>query len=473
MSMSIGAHPPRTHALCQDPWYGRLKEHLIATTGLAYYADKDDDLASRLAVRIAQHRLSGCAAYLALLAEGPQAEPERDALIETLTIGETFFFRHGELFDALRRIVIPDLVARNQATRRLRIWSAGCSVGAEAYSLSIVLRRDFAAALAGWDVTILGTDINRTFLARAREGCYEDWALRNTPEEIRRAHFVRQGSAWSIAPEYREGVSFQYHNLVAHSFPSLVNNLFAFDLILCRNVTIYFAADIVRKVVSQLHESLADGGWLAVGHAEPNTELFRAFRTVNTDGAVLYQKSGVAAGGVATPAVPEAAPQAAGGTWTPPVLPDVPAISDITRRLTPLGSPAGVADIAAIRALADRGDWQAADRLCHAAQLRDRLNPAVYFYHALVLEQTGRHTDAERALRQAIYVDRSFVLAHYYLALLLQKQRHFPAAARSFENVLQLLATIAPEAVFAEGDGITADELSKLTRMHLESLEER
>src|SRR5205807_1629584 len=101
----------------------------------------------------------------------------------------------------------------------------------------------------------------------------------------------------------------------------------------------------------------------------------------------------------------------------------------------------------------------------------DRLNPAVYFYHALVLEQSGRHAEAERALRQAVYLDRRFVLAHYYLGLLMQKQGHFSAAARAFENVLQLVARSSPAEVFAEGDGITAEELGKLTRMHIEALE--
>ena len=454
------------HPLCSDPGYPRLKEHLIAVTGLAYYADKDDDLAARVAQRLAQLGLAGCDAYLAMLLGGPASEAERDALIESLTIGETFFFRHGELFEAIRSVVIPDLLERNRASRRLRIWSAGCSVGAEPYSVAILLQRDFARELAGWDVTILGTDINRRFLARAREGCYEEWALRNTPAEFRQAHFVRSGQSWCIAPTYRAGVSFQYHNLVTDPFPSLWNDLFAFDLILCRNVTIYFAGAIVRRVVTQLHQSLVEGGWLAVGHAEPNIELFEAFRAVNAPGAVLYHKT------PAPPTVDYAAWLAPPvPVWTPPVLPDC--LPSPQRVAVPLATAAAAPadELVAIRALADRGAWEEAERLCRAAQAKERLNPGVYFYHALVLEQTGRHAEAERALRQALYLDRKFVLAHYYLGLLMQKQGHFPAAVRSFANVLQLAAGIERAHVFAEGDGITAGELEKLTRMHLEALE--
>ncbi len=435
---------------------------MIGVTGLAYYADKDDDLAGRFAQRLAVLGLPGCGAYLAFLSGGPRAEAELDTLIESLTIGETFFFRHREMFDALRDVAIPDLLARNRATRRLHVWSAGCSVGAEAYSLAVLLRRDFARELAGWDVTIVGTDVNREFLARAREGCYEDWALRNSTDEFRRAHFERAGRSWRIAPEYRVGVSFQYHNLVAHPFPSLWNDLSAFDLILCRNVTIYFSADIVRRVVTQLHQSLVDGGWLSVGHAEPNTQLFGAFRTVNTDAAVLYQK----APADSAPWQPATVPIAQ--VWSSPVLPDVPMRLPIPAAAEP---PASAPALAEIRALADRGAWDEADRRCRAAQTTDRLNPAVYFYHALVLEQAGRHVEAEKALRQALYLDRRCVLAHYYLGLQLQKQRDFRGAARSFDNVLQLVARCDPAQVFAEGDGITAGEIAKLTRMHLEALE--
>jgi chemotaxis protein methyltransferase CheR len=455
--------------LRSDPAFAQLKEHVIAVSGLAYYADKEDDLAERVAGRLAVLELQGCGAYLALLLDSARGEAELDALIATLTIGETSFFRHGEMFEALRTVVVPDLLNRNRDRRRLHIWSAGCSIGAEPYSVAILLKRDFAAALAGWDVSIVGTDVNRAFLARAREGCYEEWALRNTTEDFRRRNFVRAGSCWRIVPEYREGVSFRYHNLVSQPFPSLWNDLCAFDLILCRNVTIYFAPEIVRRVVVKLHRSLVDGGWLAVGHAEPNTELFAPFRTVNAVGAVLYQKpSAPPSSPAASAALATVPPVPAMPAWTPPVLPALSRAPTPVRVEPPAIAPA--ADLAEIRALADKGAWEEADGRCRAALAQERLNPGVYFYHALVLEQTGRHHEAERALRQALYLDRRFVLAHYYLGLLMQKQGRLPVAAHSFENVLELLSRAEPGHVFGEGDGISALELDKLTRMHLEAL---
>src|SRR5262245_26353822 len=120
-----------------DPDFRALKHHVIESTGLAYYADKDEELAARIGPRISQLALDGCGAYLTLLKNHEAGESERHLLINQLTIGETYFFRFTEQFDALRDVVIPDLLERNQATRSLRIWSAGCAIGAEPYSIAI------------------------------------------------------------------------------------------------------------------------------------------------------------------------------------------------------------------------------------------------------------------------------------------------------------------------------------------------
>ena len=466
---------PSPSSLIADPCFRPLKEYIIALSGLAYYADKDTDLARNLAPRLAACGRDDCTSYLALLRDPAEGPREFDNLIAVLTIGETFFFRHAELFEGLRAVVLPDLIARNRSQRRLRIWCAGCSTGAEPYSLAIVLRRDLGAELAGWDITLIATDINRDFLTRAGAGVFDEWAFRSTPPDLRRDCFTPAGRSWALNPRFKEGVSFQYHNLVTDPFPSQLNNLFAFDLILCRNVMIYFDTDLVRKVLASFHKSLVEGGWLLVGHAEPNVELFQRFRTVNApSNAVLYQKSA----GESSPAwevrplPPVAAPQAdAFLPFQPAPLPSVPRWRP--EPLPPAPRPEGgsLEMLAAVRSLADRGAWEEALEGCRDLVATDRLEPLVHLCHGLVLEQLGRHADAEEALRRALYLDRRCVLAHYYLALLLQKGHRPEEAARSFSNVLTLLSRLAPGHAFADGDGITAAELAKLARMNLEIME--
>lgn len=455
-----------------DPDYRRLKDRLIEFTGLAYYSDKDEDLAGRISRRFSELGLRDCASYLDLLQDDRKGESELDALIAELTIGETYFFRHREQFDALRSIVLPGILDRNQALRRLHIWSAGCATGAETYSIALLLRQDFADRIAGWDVNILGTDINRQFLSRACEGRFEDWAFRSVSDDFKGRHFRQAGKSWLIAQECKEWVSFQYHNLVRHVFPSLVNNLSAFDLILCRNVMIYFGPTVVQSIVAHFRECLVEGGWLVVGHAEPSAEIFRDFRVVSAPGTTLYQKEpGLTVPAALTELLPglSLTTSVLRGLGPEPILPSVVPSPPPTmpERADPLSERAP--DLAKVCMLADRGQWESAAKLCRELLEKDGLDPALHFYHALVLEQIGLAADAEQCLRRAIYLDRKFVLAHYHLGLFLQKRRP-QNAARSFENVLGLLFLHEDSHKFPYGDGITAAELRELTKMHLEVL---
>ena len=152
---------PSPDALVGDPFYTHLKEYVVESTGLTYYADKDADLARRVERRLSATGVRDCASYLEILRDPLRGAFEMDELIAEITIGETYFFRHPEHFDALRDQVLPDLILRNRGKRSLRIWCAGCADGPEPYSLAILLKREMAQEFLGWEVTILGTDINR------------------------------------------------------------------------------------------------------------------------------------------------------------------------------------------------------------------------------------------------------------------------------------------------------------------------
>jgi chemotaxis protein methyltransferase CheR len=267
-------------------------------------------------------------------------------------------------------------------------------------------------------------------------------------------------------------VSFQYHNLVEHPYPSIVHGIAALDLILCRNVMIYFDWAAIAHILDRFHECLVDGGWLAVGHAESNTEVFRRYQTVNVPGATLYQKNGK--GPSAISHVPSAPPdqirwQATADVqqpWSPPVL---PAISDAPGprvgqpRVTPQ-----LSELALIRRLADEGGWSDAAQRCENLLEHDRLNPVAHFYRALIMEQTSRRADAEQSFRRALYLDRGFVLAHYHLALLLDRSGRRESAIQSLRNVETLLARMDTNAEIGDADGLTVDDLSGLVDMHLD-----
>jgi chemotaxis protein methyltransferase CheR len=445
-----------------DPLYARLKQHVLGSTGLAYYEDKDTELAHRIGSRLTCLGLRDCGGYLNLLSEPVRGAAELDALIAAITIGETYFFRHQEHFDSLRDLVLPGLAARNREHRSLRIWSAGCADGPEPYSLAILLKREMASQFSGWQTAILGTDINRHCLARAREGKFEEWAFRSTPDDVRRSCFQSEGKRWGILPAYREGVSFQYHNLAEHAFPSLVNNLCKFDLIVCRNVMIYFDAERMRKMILQFYDCLAPGGWLLVGPTEPNMTFFSSFRTVNAPGVTLYQR-----------------PDHAVPALLPAVSPPLPFVQTPSARPAPSRPPKSNTDSGSSRTLsevrrhADRGAWETAATCCEELLKQDRRNSQAYFYYGLILDQMQRGPEAEKSLRQALELDRESVLSRYYLGLFLQSHDEPREAARLFKRVLELLNHRRDADVFPDADGMTAAELKNLVKMHIETLEAR
>lgn len=452
-------------ALVGDAGFARLKDLVITTTGMAFYADKDGDLARIVGERLVQTGDSGVSAYLDRLSSQPA---EMDALVADLTIGETYFFRHREQFDALRDVILPDVLERNAASRRLRVWSAGCATGPEPYSLAILLRREFGARVAGWHVSIIGTDINQKFLSLARDGRYDEWAFRAMPDDIRRDCFVRAGRQWQIRPEYRSMVSFQYHNLIRNRFPSLADNIAAFDIILCRNVIIYFSQETVAGLVPCLREALVDGGWLVMGHAEPNIELFRDFRTVDVPGAVLYQRAKVSGRSGSAPAPtpvsprPLARPPAPLGAPAPP-----PPVTAPPAQVPPPPAAPSPDALDPARRLADSGQWEAALAACDALLAADSLNAQAHYLRALVLDQTGDGPGCESALRRAIYLDRRAALAHYHLGLYLLRDDRVDQARRSFRNALTVLEGMDDELVLDGADELTAGQLRETVGMHI------
>lgn len=379
-----------------DPGYTALKEHLIASTGLAYYRDRDEDLAPLIGCRQAELGLPDCRAYLDFLIENHAGGAELDRLVTQLTIGETYFFRDQQQFDALRSIVLPEILERKRDVRQLRIWSAGCATGAEPYSLAILLGREMAQQVADWHISILATDINRHYLEQAAEGRFYEWAFRSTPPGFRQECFSQDGRGWRILPRHKQWIKFDHCNLVDRAFPSRRDEIADFDLILCRNVMIYFAHETTQRLIHQFHDALSHGGWFLVGAAEPNLESFTAFEQVHAAGTTIYRKTREKA--AAGP--PSREPSKSAG-WV----------------------------VAADSARCGGEPLAEAAESPHPLPAADPFSAATHLDRALQQEQAGRPAEAERCLRQAIYLDRHFVLAHYHLGLSLQKKEVSAAGA--------------------------------------------
>ncbi|MGC5780100.1 CheR family methyltransferase [Methylobacterium sp. NFXW15] len=475
-----------------EPAYAGLKARIIARTGHAYYADKDELLLERLYRRLRATGVPDLAAYHSLLADGVAGESEWARLEAEITIGETFFFRYSEQFAALRGTILPGLVAARRAERRLRIWSAGCSTGAEPYSLAILVREILGEALPDWRVSILGTDISAEAIATARAGDYGRWALRTMPPEERLRYFthlppepgIRREGGFALRPEFRQMVQFKQGNLLAVVEPP--GNEEGYDLILCRNVLIYFDAATVTRVVHGLGRRLRPEGWLLLGHAEPNPTFSAFLDPVSLPGTVAYRPGGTLAANVTFQApsieTPTSfpAPDPEGPAWTgleaglrgSQSLPEPPlAVAPLNLVMSEVEGSEGNSDelpfdtlpedpLDRVRVLADAGETGAAWRAVRDALDADPTHPRLRFYEGLVAASLGREVEAERALRASLYLDRSFVMAHYHLGLLLLGLGRRAEAARALDNAFALSQSLPPDAVLPEGDGALASEVA-------------
>jgi chemotaxis protein methyltransferase CheR len=184
-------------------------------------------------------------------------------VVDAMTTNETSFFRDRHPFDAMKKVLLPGLVERRAAQRHLRIWSAACSTGQEAYSLAMMLRDDFPL-LAAWRIEIIGTDISPSAVARARDGAYSTFEVqRGLPIQLLIRHFDQAGEQWRIKPGLRRMADFREFNLLSELAP-----LGQFDIILCRNVLIYFDIPTKTRVLQAMHRRLARDGALILGGAE-------------------------------------------------------------------------------------------------------------------------------------------------------------------------------------------------------------
>lgn len=466
--------------------FQRLCALLRDRSGLEFGGPRRSDLERAIERAVGEMRLATAELLYERLTEGAGAQAALESFIASLTIPETYFFRNRPQFEALERSILPELIARRRDVRRLRIWSVGCASGEEPYSLAILLRR-LLPDLATWDVLILATDLNRKLLEKAQRGVYSAWSFRDTPPEIQEQHFVPRGAQFELAPQVRSQVHFAYLNLADDSYPSLLNNTHDMDLVLFRNVLIYFGEEMARRVVDRLHGALADGGWLLVGHAEPSLALFNRFATRNFPGAIAYQKivnfgTPAAAPGV-TPDVSSPVPySSSGGKADRPIGPCTARLSErpqpSSQRSTHVATPRPVTPAAfplpgiedddlstqyqAIKALADQSQLELAHRSIDALVKKAPLFAAAHYLQGLILQEAGDTEGALVALRRCVYLDAGFALGHLALVNLYSVAGHPERARTHRHNIARLLAGVPVSDPVPEGDGLTVGELLRL-----------
>jgi len=239
-----------------------LANVLKEKSGLIVTPDKTYLFDTRLMPVARANKIASVDALIAAM-RVPGAAALVDQVVDAMTTNETSFFRDRHPFEAMKKTLLPQLIHNRAAQKHLRIWSAACSTGQEAYSLSMMLRDEFPM-LSTWRVEIVGTDISPSVVTRARDGVYSNFEVqRGLPIQMLVKHFEQIGETWKIKPELKRMVDFRLFNLLGDLSP-----LGQFDVIFCRNVLIYFDMPTKARVLAAMHARLPRDGALILGGAE-------------------------------------------------------------------------------------------------------------------------------------------------------------------------------------------------------------
>lgn len=478
-----------------------IREH----SGLVFGEATRADLVRVLVQLAAEKGIQNADELWAQLVDGSRGHLLLMELIARLTIGETHFFRNRPQMSALQTQILPELIERRRAARRLRFWSAGCASGEEPYTLAILLSQ-MIPDLVNWDVLILATDINPYALVKARRGLYSAWSFREVPDGIQHQYFRIVGNEFEILPEIRRLVTFAQLNLAGNAYPGIATNTYDMDIILCRNVLIYFDAATGREVAGRLYGALAPDGWLVVGHAEASMSTFQQYAAQTYPDTVIYRRRSEAVRAPAAQPEPVAGPRAPLVEVRPmpqrstrprsvlasrsPSHPGngTPARSGQTVRQRPLAPvdqlsrvselPAELEEALAMpvdsqrafriaKVYADGRNLEAARTWVRRALAHAPLLAPAHYLDGLISHELGERDAALGSLRRCIYADPSFALGYIALARLCMAEGQAARARAALRQLSALLAGQDPTAPIPEGDGLMVSQL----QMQLQAIE--
>jgi chemotaxis protein methyltransferase CheR len=273
------------HLDLPDDVFRQLRDAIYQRSGLWFSDNSKYLVQKRLSPRARELNFESFQKYFYFLQYDHRADAEYDRIFDLVTTNETYFFREPAQLAAFAQEIVPELLERRPG-RKIRIWSAGCSSGEEAYTIAMLLTEAQLYERAPFE--IFATDINQQVLAKARKGIYRENAFRATPPPLLERYFQKEDAhSWRISDEIRNRVQFGRLNLYDGARVSLVG---ALDVIFCRNVIIYFDDASKKAVVQSFHQRLIDGGYLLLGHSESLISLSTQFKLRHLKNDMVYQK---------------------------------------------------------------------------------------------------------------------------------------------------------------------------------------
>ncbi|MEW6003150.1 MAG: CheR family methyltransferase [Nitrospirota bacterium] len=472
---------------------------LVEESGLHFDKDRSESLRLALWERLQIRGYESYQEYYNLLKFHPEGRLEIRELLDLITIGETFFFRNLPQFEALMRFVLPEIVQRrmHSLNKSIRVWSAGCSKGAEPYSIAIAMM-EVLPSYENWDISILGTDINRNVLAYAKEAIYGERDIGHLPKEYLDRYFKIRGSNYILDARVRGLVRFEYHNLAKDPFTH--EGMQDLDIIFCRNVIIYFDFQTTKQVIDNFHNCLIRDGYLFLGHAETLWQINNKFETVEFPQTFLYKKGLISVKEemmkpfMAVPEIELENLTSIKETVTEKGVFPQELASGLQEKPEPLEQIEKPPDVAALSSpnhliaqdknnirtyltkattLANEAKYkEAADIRAKIIEV-DNLSVEAYYLLGVLSYKNSDLKEAETQFRKVIYVDPDSVLAYFNLGNMYLYQRKFSEAAREFRNVIRLLEKRPKDEQVKFCEDFTVEFLLRACRNNLVTISKR
>ena len=399
--------------------YNQLEQLIYEKTGLKIDKERRRDIEDIINAIQNDNNHKHPTNIIELLYMTPITDKLWQRLINRITIGETYFFRNPYHMHALRYSVLAEIIQRRRRSnfKYINIWSAGCSTGEEPYSVAILLH-ELLDDIEDWTITILATDVKQASLDAARQGVYRPISFRTeTPDYIRYKYFLENKGSYHLNDTIRQMVTFDSLNLVTGDYPSFTTRTMNQDLILCRNVTIYFDEPTTQQVIYKFYEAISTEGWLVVGHSEPSIAQYQVFQTRNFENATLYQKPAppIIQPTTITPSQPQAKKTL---TKAPPVK-DVQ-LEDINRAI-------------------NSKDWDLAKDLLSLLRRQKPSEAMTYYLAGLIAMNQSELESAYQEMRRAIYCDANFFPAYFAMGEIYMQQNQPHKAQQNWDKANQLM----------------------------------
>lgn len=431
--------------------FERFQTLLIKISGLHFVEDRKNVLEQKVLERMESRGISSFENYYNFLTLSDKMEEERKALIDLLTIGETYFFRNLPHFDVLKTFVLPQWI-HSDREKAIKMWCAGSSTGEEPYSLAILLAETLPN-YKDWKIDFLATDINRDVLALAAEGLYSKRSVGEVPMDLLLRYFTVDGARYRLSEEIKKMVTFKRHNLITELLP--FEETQDLDILFCRNVTIYFNLETLKQLMRRFAQCLKPGGYLFLGHAETLWNISDEFIPLEFPHTFIYQKKSQGKEVFESVALP---PEIS--------IPEIVETQVESKSTTSSFSSQEYLDKAT--AYADNEAFQDSVQCLNRILEHDNLYAPAYHLLGILKVKLGAFAEAEAHFKKLLYVDPDLVVGYFHLGNLYCRLGKNDLARKEYQQGIKKLEKMDENALVPLSDNMTVNLMRRAIQQGLE-----